>query len=361
MKKILICANTLCIGGIEKSLINLLKNIDKSQFKIDLMLEERSGELIKEVPKNINILEYKVYNLKNKFIQKLLNFLNQIKWTLKYKNKYDTSICFATYSYAANKVARILSKNRILFVHSDYTKIYNETELKEFFDTRNLSDFNIIIFVSNESKENLIKFYPNIVDKSLVINNIIDINEIKEKSEYKIEKIYNKNNINLLFIGRLEEESKNISTQLKLIKDLSIDIPNIKLFIVGDGPNKNDYIKYVRENNLEKYIEFIGQKENPYPYIKNADYVLLTSNYEGYPVIFNESILLKTDILSTIKISDDYTCIGENFGYLLSNNYNETLNELKIILKTKKHKKTNINLEEINKKRLKKLEELLNE
>lgn len=361
MKKILICANSLCIGGIEKSLINLLKNIDKSQFKIDLMLEERIGELIKEVPKNINILEYKVYNLKNKFIQKLLNFLNQIKWTLKYKNKYNTSICFATYSYAANKVARISSKNKILFVHSDYTKIYNEKELKQFFDTRNLSDFNKIIFVSNESKENLIKFYPNIVDKSLVINNIIDINEIKEKSKCKIEKIYNKNNINLLFIGRLEEESKNISTQLKLIKDLSIDIPNIKLFIVGDGPNKNDYIKYVRENNLEKYIEFLGQKENPYPYIKNADYVLLTSNYEGYPVIFNESVLLKTDILSTIKISDDYTCIGENFGHLLSNNYNETLNELKIILKTKKHKKTNINLEEINKKRLKKLEELLNE
>lgn len=361
MKKILICANSLCIGGIEKSLINLLKNIDKSQFKIDLMLEERSGELIKEVPKNINIFEYKVYNLKNKFIQKLLNFLNQIKWTLKYRNKYNTSICFATYSYAANKVSRISSKNRILFVHSDYTKIYNENELKQFFDTRNLSYFNKIIFVSNESKENLIKFYPNIVDKSLVINNIIDINEIKEKSECKIEKKYNKNKINLLFIGRLEEESKNISTQLKLIKDLSIDIPNIKLFIVGDGPNKNDYIKYVRENNLEKYIEFLGQKENPYPYIKNADYVLLTSKYEGYPVIFNESILLKTDILSTIKISDDYTCIGENFGHLLSNNYNETLNELKIILKTKKHKKTNINLEEINKKRLKQLEELLNE
>lgn len=361
MKKILICANTLCVGGIEKSLINLLNNLDYTKFEVDLMLEKKTGELLKEVPQNINIIEYKVYNLKNKILQKTLNYINQIKWTLKYKNKYDTSICFATYSYAANKISRISSKNKILYIHSDYTKIYNEKELKIFFDTRNLEEFNKIIFVSNEAKDNLIKYYPNIVNKSLVINNIINIEEINKLSKKVQKELFNKENINLLFVGRLEEESKNISTQLKLINDIKDVLPNIKLYIIGDGLDKKNYIKYIKDNNLENYIELLGQKLNPYPYIKNADYILLTSNYEGFPVVFNESLVLKTPILSTIKISDDYTCIGENFGYLLSNYYEKTLEELINILKTKQNKKNNINIEEINKKRIEKIMELLNE
>ena len=361
MKKILICANTLCIGGIEKSLINLLKNLDYKKFKVDLMLESFSGELINEVPKNVNIIEYKVYNLKNKLLQKILNYFNQIKWTIKYKNKYDNSILYATYSYPCNKVARISSKNRIMFIHSDYTKIYNKEELLNFFNTRSINEFNKLIFVSNEAKDNLIKFYPNIVDKSVVINNIINIDEIKKLSKKEQKEKFDKKNINLLFVGRLEEESKNISLQLKLIKDLSKDIPNLKLYIIGDGPNKEDYLNYIKQNNLENYIKLLGKKENPYPYINNADYILLTSKYEGYPVIFNEAIVLKTDVLSTIKISDDYTCIGDNFGYLLSKDYNKLKDEIKDILINKKHNKINIDIEEINNNRLKKIEELLNE
>ena len=232
MKKILFCANSLCVGGIEKSLINLLKKINYEKFQVDLMLESKSGELLEQVPKNVNIIEYKVYNLKNKLLQKLLNYINQLKWTIKNKNKYDTSVCYATYSYAANKVTHISSKNTILFIHSDYTKLYNENELKNFFDTRNINEFNKIIFVSNESKENLLRYYPNIVDKCKVINNIIDINNIKEKSKKKCDIEYDKNYINLLFVGRLDEESKNILYQLELIKNLKSTFNNIKLYIL---------------------------------------------------------------------------------------------------------------------------------
>lgn len=361
MKKILICANTLCIGGIEKSLINLLNKIDKSQYKIDLMLENKSGELLKLVPNNINIIEYKVYNKKNKLLQKSLNFFNQIKWTLKRKNYYDASICFATYSYAANKISKISSKKSILYIHSDYTKIYNEKELKHFFDTRKIEDYQNIIFVSNEAKTNLIKYYSSIVDKSKVINNIIDIESIKKLSKEEAEIKFNKKNINLLFVGRLEEESKNIFTQLKLINDIKETIPNIKLYIIGDGDNKEDYIKYIKDNNLKDYIHLLGQKENPYPYIKNSDYILLTSNYEGYPVIFNEAIVLKKDIISTIKISDDCTCIGENFGYLISSSYKETKKELLNIIKNKSHRKDFLDIENINKERLNKILGVINE
>ena len=360
-KNILICSNTLCIGGIEKSLINLLKKIDYNKYNVELLLESYEGELINEVPNNIKVIEYKVYNLKNKLLQKIKNLYNQLNYSIKNKNKYDISICFATYSYPANKISRLSSKNSIIYVHSDYTKLYNENEFKDFINTRNFDRFKKILFVSNESKNNFLKYYPEFVDKSIVINNIIDIDSIKKLSNEKIDTKFDKNNINLLFVGRLEETSKNIMTQLKLINDLKIKISNIKLHIIGDGPNKEDYIKYIKDNKLENFITLLGQKINPYPYIKKCDYLLLTSNYEGYPVIFNEANTLEKDIISTIKISDEYTSIGDNFGYLISSNYKETLKELEDILINKKHKQPLINIEEINNKRIKKLEEIFNE
>ncbi len=356
MKKILVCANSLCIGGIEKSLINLLKSIDYKKYNVDLILESISGELIKEVPPNINILEYKPYKLKNKVLQKTLNFLKQLKYKILLKNKYDCSICYATYSYSSNLLSRIASKNNILFVHSDYTLIYNEQELKQFFDTRNINEFKKIVFVSNESKNNLIKYYPNIVNNSIVINNIIDINDIKEKSKEKIKLPYNKNNINLLFVGRLEEKSKNILFQLEMIKELKNKFKNIKLYIIGDGIDKETYIKYIKDNKLNNYIELLGKKTNPYPYIKHCDYLILTSNYEGYPVIFNESIVLNSDIISTIKISDDLTCIGDNFGFLI--NKKTFIKEISNILENKTHNTNKLNIEKINQERIEKIERL---
>ena len=361
MKKILFCANSLCIGGIEKSLINLLRKINYDKFQVDLMLESKSGELLELVPENVNIIEYKVYNFKNKILQKVLNYINQLNWAFKNKNKYDTSVCYTTYSYAANKVAHISSKNTILFVHSDYTKLYNENELKNFFDTRNINEFKKIIFVSNESKENLLRYYPNIVDKCKVINNIIDINNIREQSKKECGIEFDKNCINLLFVGRLEEESKNILYQLELIKELKSTFNNLKLYIIGDGKDKEQYITYIKNNSLEKEVVLLGQKTNPYPYIKGCDYLLLTSNYEGYPVIFNEGIVLNKNIISTIKISDDYTEIGNNFGFLIPKNLDETIKSISNIINNKLDNTNKIDIEKINNKRIKKIEELFNE
>ena len=50
----------------------------------------------------------------------------------------------------------------------------------------------------------------------------------------------------------------------------------------------------------------IGETDNPYPYIRMADGLILTSDYEGFPVVYNESLVLKTPIITTIPVSDKY-------------------------------------------------------
>lgn len=359
-KKIIFCANNLCFGGIEVSLINLLKKLNYEKYDIFLMLEKKEGELLKDVPSNVNIKEFKVFNNKVILIRKFLNFMNQFFWKIKYKNKFDYSICYATYSLADNKIARISSKNAYLYIHSNYTLIYNVKNLMEFFNKRNLDEFKKIIFVSNESRKDLLKYYPSIKDKSIVINNIIDKEKIINNSKAIIPK-YNKNNINLLFVGRLEEASKNIMLQLEAINILKEEINNIRLYIIGDGPDKQIYEDYIKKNHLQEFILMLGYKANPYPYIKYADYIILTSKYEGFPVIFNEALVLNKTPLSTLKISDDVIDIGNNYGILISFDKNILSKELKRIIKNKEQNIMKINIDDINNKRLEKIEELFNE
>ena len=357
-KKLLIFSYSLNTGGIERALINLLKNIDYNKYEVDLFLEEAKGIYKKNVPKKVNIKEYKVYKNKIKIISKIQNFYNKIKFKLKNYYKYDCSILYATYSYAGNFCVRTASKNRIMFVHSDYTNIYNEEDFRNFFTTRNIYEFNNLVFVSKESRDNFLKYYPSLSNKTHVINNLINNEEIEKKSTEKIKEKIKKTDINLIFVGRLEEESQKITTQLKLVKDLLSDVPNLKLFIVGDGIDRVAYESYIEDNKLKDNIFILGNKQNPYPYIKKCDYLLLISKYEGYPLVFTESLVLKTDVISTIKVTDDYFEIGKNYGFIVSKQYNKMKEEIKTILLNKESNKTKFNFEKINKDRIARLEKI---
>ena len=81
-KRILIASYNLDYGGIETSLVNLLKNIDLSRFEVTLVLERKEGVFLKDVPCGIKIKEYKTNNSNNILLRKCLNLFNRIKWLL---------------------------------------------------------------------------------------------------------------------------------------------------------------------------------------------------------------------------------------------------------------------------------------
>ena len=123
MKKILFSAYSLDVGGIETALITLLKNI-KNDYEITLCLEKKEGIFLNELPQNVKIITYKPSNFKIMPIRKILNFIKQQIFKIKYKNKFYFSACYATYSYSASFVARTASKNNALWVHNDYMSFY---------------------------------------------------------------------------------------------------------------------------------------------------------------------------------------------------------------------------------------------
>ena len=159
--KIIVSSAHLDYGGIEKSLLNLLNSLDINKFVITLVLEEKKGVFLDKLNKNIKVIEYTPSENKNIFIRKLTNFNNRIIWYLKNHNKFDVSICYATYSMSSNFIARCSSKNRIMWIHSNYCQSYeyDEQKVKGFYDIRSLNKYKRFVFVSNESRDDLIKYY----------------------------------------------------------------------------------------------------------------------------------------------------------------------------------------------------------
>ena len=352
-KKLLFTANTLDIGGIEKSLINLLNNIDYSKYEVTLVLEKKEGIFLKDLNKNVILKELKVSSSKIVPIRKLINFSRKFIFKLKNQNKYDFSCCYATYSYSANKLALIGSTNSSLYVHSDYKDLYTKEEYMNFFNTRNVNEFNHIIFVSNESRDYFEKLYPNLKDKLKVINNFINIENVKKLSEEKIS--IKKNNKTFLFVGRLDDSSKKLGRAINLVKNIS----DIDLWIVGDGPDRDKYKTLVNKYNLNNRVTFFGRKENPYPYMNKADYIILTSEYEGFPVTYLEALILNKNIITTIPVSDDKIDIRD-YAYIISKDETKMVKEVKEILNNPKKQKS-ISIDKIQKERIKDLEVLFDE
>lgn len=354
-KKLIFFAYNLGIGGIETALVNLLNRLDLNKYDVTLVLEKKEGELLDQVNENIHIFEFKVSDSKNVLFRKTYNFTKRLFWKMNNKNKYDFSCCYATYSMMANKLSKIASTNSTIYVHNNYLKLYDNdtTKVKEFFDFRKLNEFRKIIFVSNESMNDLLEIYPEFKDKSLVINNFVNHELILEKAK---EKIKEKKPSKKLFIsvGRLEEHQKKISRLIKLFK--SLEKEKVELWIIGDGPDRRTYETYIKDS---KNIKMLGKKVNPYPYIKMADYIILTSDYEGFPVIYMEAMTLNKPIITTVNVSDDFIDIKDGYGTIISKD-EKMIDEVKKVLK-KGFKPKKLDYEKMNEKKIETLEKIFDE
>ncbi len=350
-KKLLFCSYDLNIGGIENALINLLNNMDYSKYDITLILERKEGVFLDKLNSNVCVKEYKVSSCKNIVFRKFYNLFKKLFWIIFNYHKYDFSCCYATYSLPCNMLAYYGSKNNLFYIHSNYKYIYDESDLRVFFDARRINLYKHIAFVANEARKDLIEFYPNIKDKSVVINNLIDYQKVIDLSKEKVS--YDKKTKYLfVFVGRLEEHSKRLSKMINVVKKLS----DVSLLIVGDGPERDMYQNMISDCSR---ITMVGAKKNPYPYMNLADYVVLSSDYEGYPVVYSEAIILGKKIISTIDVSDDFISIPNRFGYIVSKDENKMLSDIKDILKNDNMIQEKVDFSKINSLKIKKLESMI--
>lgn len=374
MKKILFSAVNMDVGGIETALLTILNYLSDNGYKVTLVLEEKNGIFLQNLNANINVIEYKPNKSKNVLIRKVINLLKRVIFILKYKNKFEFSASFATYSNMASFVARTASTNSALWGHADYLELFknNLQEVKKFFDGIQVSKFKKIVFVSKKACESFIKVYPEMKDKVIHCNNLIDYEKILELSKQSIDSIKAETEINkensrnvenkyiytFANIGRHDELQKRLTRIIEATKKLKQDGLNFKVLFIGNGKDSLQYKRLVEQYNLTKQIQFLGVKQNPYPYMKLADSIILSSDYEGYPVVLIEALILNKPIITT-NISDAMEDINNKYGKVVEKNETALYETMKDFIQNGYEIKEKFNPKEYNEEIIQKIKQIL--
>jgi len=299
------------IGGLEKSLLNLLNSLDPQRYTVELVLEEKHGPLLEQLGSHITVSEYRLSSCGFVPLRKLINFTKRMLWKRKHGNKYDFSCSYCTYSVIGSRLAQYASPNSCLYVHNDYTTIYPDPkEFADFFAELRTDQFRHVLFVSNESRDGFTRRLPQYTEKCQVINNLVEWESVRSRAAEPCPVIKRPNETLFVFVGRLDEPHKRMSRLLMAFATARKERTDIRLLMVGDGPDRKLCEDLIAEYDLANAVTMVGAQTNPYPYLKAADCLVLSSDYEGFPVVYFEAMILGKDIITTIPVSDERVDVG---------------------------------------------------
>ncbi len=361
MKKILFAAYSLDVGGIETALISLI-NYLANEYDITLVLEKKQGVFLKQLDERIKIVEYTPSYNKIKLISKIVNLTKRISFSRAYKNKFDFACSYATYCQMASMVARKASENNALWVHNNYYYFFDRNEFKyrKFFDSISSHKFKNVLFVSDEAKEQYVEKYGIEKENVLTCNNLINYKRIIELSKEDIEIKRDDNITTFISISRHDEHQKKLTRLFECAKMLENDNENFRILLVGDGPETENYKKIIKNYNLSEKVIFVGKTANPYPYLRISDCVVLTSDYEGYPVTYLEAKIMDKPIITT-DVSDSRRDIEDKYGIVTSKDTASIYNAMKEFINNRFDIKEKFDSEKYNNQIIEKVEDIINE
>lgn len=334
MKKILFKVKGLGIGGIERLAIDILNNLKLEDKKIVLLIENREENFLEDqLDKNIekvylkpdwfNPFLIKIKSRKKKIFYKLLyNILMSYEKIILSKsinnyieNNKEAEI-FIDYNGEAGKyIRKIKNVKKIIWIHTSLSGI-KESKRKKI--ERRFQNFDKIVTICDEMEEEVRKLFPILEEKIKKIYNFINFEKIEEKlKEYNFDEKEKKmlREKYCISVGRLTT-AKDYETTIRAFKILSEKGINEKLYIIGEGEHRKNLERTIKENKLEDQIFLLGQKNNPYIWMKNADMFIHSSKLEGFGLVLVEAMYCGVPI-----ISSDFKCGAKEI--LLNGEYGE--------------------------------------
>lgn len=321
-KKIIFVISRMAIGGSQKSLVNALCSLDYDQYDVTLYVRENKTELIPELPSAVKVIvntnkrryEHTPYTL---FLYFLISFFvligkknlaNQfgirsrdyiVKRKTNYEKKYYKEILNQKYDIAISYLQGYTCKFTYDCVTADRMICFyhNSTDALPDIHKEYLKRFDIIVVISEETKDFLSKRYPEINNRILVIKNLINIEDIRVKSKKRA--ITKENGVTYLCTcGRMSPE-KGYHLAVDAAALLQKQNYNFRWYFVGDGPEMSKLKKEAGEHNLSENILFLGSQDNPYPWIVQCDIYIQPSYEEAQGLTMMEAQILHKPIVST--------------------------------------------------------------
>ena len=231
---------------------------------------------------------------------------------------------FPTKIVASNQFCEKTKK--IAFVHCDVSV---KPVLEDFYKSKaecvsEYMSFDKVCFVSKRALLGFEKTF-GILDNSMVIHNVIDEEEILNKSEEETEFEFITNGLKLISIGRLSSE-KGYDRLIRIVSKLEKKY-EFELWILGEGPERDNLETIIRNLNVSS-VKLLGFKKNPYSYMKKADLYICPSYFEGYSTTVTECMLLKIPVLTVDCAGMDEILDNGKYGKITKNSEEALLDGL---------------------------------
>lgn len=311
MEKMLIANDLLRGGGVEKLMLDLVWAWH-DKYDITIVTDNMEEGFYDIYPENV---KYIAKNLKhksedNRLIRKINHYSDKVKNKLFGQNindrvareKFDILIVIKE-GWKMLDGEFYQAKRKYVWVHTDYVN-YNYTYGIFGSHTKELEcmkKYDAVVCVSEQIKKSIISIVGD--PGNLVVKlNPIDIEQVLKKAQEPVVDVEKKENIPLFVtVGRLNYQ-KGFDLLLEACHMLETDGYRFEVKIVGaEEPWGEEHFKLYRAKRrlAVESVEFLGGRNNPYKYMKMADYFLSSSIFEGYSLVSQEAALLDIPLVLT--------------------------------------------------------------
>lgn len=362
MKKIFICVNQLKdIGGIGTAAINLINEIHE-MYEITLCLPSNFISPKYNIPNNVRVVRGSNYlrdvivdrkeladqSLYQKILRNIRRVLNH--YVLKTKGIehalslikidgiFDVAIAFGDFRYSYKDckcfdyeivLNNVVAKRKIAWIHNEPINHGWTNKLAK----DRLSKFDAIVNVSFDCKRIFDSIIPEFENKSFVVYNMYNIENIKQKA-ITDDRLYEDNKkIHFVTVARIQRKQKRIDRIINVCKRLKDEGKiNFDWTLVGYSPELIFLEQEVINLGLNNIIRFVGLQTNPYPYMQQADAFVLSSEFEGFGMVLRESQILGTPTFTTNFGASEEAILNKKQGEVCFNSEEGLYNMISSIL-----------------------------
>ena len=313
-------------GGAEHVAINLSRGFIEKGFKVDVLLACQDGQLLPLLPPAVKVVRFKTSRTIFA-IPLLVAYLR--------RSKPDAVISFLTHANIVAVVSKVLARYKgrlILTEHSSVTQnlvkqpgYKNKTMLLLMKRLYPLADK--VVAVSSQLMHEL--------ETTIGINNVTRIYNPVDSSFPDVETIDKLRNAiqarpgfrySIAAVGRLTR-AKNFAMLIKSIKQVRDKVP-VVLNIIGEGEERTNLEKLIRELDLSDHVFLRGYSAQPKAWMRLSDLLVLSSSWEGFSLVLAEALSMGTTVVSTNCQTGPAEILDHGkYGYLVPVNDIDKLTE----------------------------------
>ena len=323
-KKLIFITEALWIGGIETALVNLLNRLDYNRFDVTCLVLRDSLDVADRITPQCRLIvsdrQHKVTFPNGYGCKRLYNIMEEPQNAAKFRRfiwfalrvvfRAAEAKCYASYvkkqlkgehfdtaviysDRAAETAVRAVSADRFLMFY------HHGAMRREYHDAYGYRKADKVIAVSPALAEKLRTYRSKYADKIISVNNIIDIDGVREKGLDIPTVKFSADCFNIVSCGRLSH-AKGMDIAVDACAKLVADgFTGFHWYIVGGGPEESALREQIMRLGLEDCVSLLGMQSNPYPYIRCADLYVQPSRFEAFGLTIREAQVLAVPVLST--------------------------------------------------------------